>query len=1058
MKKFLSVFIALAMVLSLFAGVGTHSAKAALANGLRDIDLVTNASTYTMGEVITGVSTQAGVTSVYLIKDDALWTAVDSYAVAGVGQPYVLRTSDSTLLEGKYWVVESTAAAGLAILPNASILPLGNARIYLKYNVAGVTPATLAVSTTPVLFSGRLFHGDTAQTPAAATTSVGLYLNGTTLVASGTLIDGWFSFYYTVAAYGKYTLQVSDAYLPDGVTPTSGPVNPAQYAVWDVTPGALQLSRMVEPTLLYKNVLSYIYLKVTDADGAAVSGLPAGSFVFAPSYGGITVTELAAPSGLYEIKFAPTGVGTTNLTVTYPSTGAFGKMSFNIMDTNPVWNPTVSFTLGAPALAIGGTAAFTGNYNVWTGYALHDSLTSVTGPTTSSNVIWTGGQFVVTMNANVWKSTDTALTANPIYGTQVFKISPVVTGDVVTIDPTTINVGDTKDITVTVLQASGIERNNGYVLLDGLVAGMFTAPTGSAYGVDSTGRYAYYDAINANKNIVGGKYVFAGLKINHAGSIMVYTYSGAPNALETLPPTSLTNTSIGKITVGKRIHTLTADVAKFVAGVAYPVVNVTGGVTGLTFAASSGSLGLIDNGDGSYIFNVPAVADVTSITYTGTISTLPDDQYILTMPVVQPTLTLTSVHKDGLITDSWAETVTFTLTDPVTGAALAFTTPQLAVQFTTWDVTGNPNLAVSSLASGLANVSTTLAVASTGNPNLDYTTVMPMVSITMLVNGVPILYTDMLKVTDPTITYTIDGKSDLVMYYNVQNMFTISAKDAHGLPQAGQAISGVNPYNSSLGYLFGGLTGVDGTASFSYVPNYMGQIDISSGIGGTITVQIVAAPVDTTAPVITVDAGIDGTTVTSDVLTLSGKIDEKVSAVYVGVNKIDVLPDGTFATPVKLAEGENTISITAYDLAGNKGAAAVKVTYTPASASATVIMLTIGTDIVTVNGKATSIDAAPEIVNGRTFVPVRFIAETFGSTVEWLAETQGITVTLGDSTIGLQIGNATAVIDGNIVSLEAAPYIKNGRTMVPLRVISEAFGGDVVWDPALRTITITYQP
>jgi hypothetical protein len=1054
MKKFLSVFIALAMVFSLFAGVGTHSAKAALANGLRDLDPVTNASTYTMGEVITGVSTQAAATSVYLIKNDATpFTAVDSYAVAGAGQPFVLRTSDSTLLEGKYWVVETTQAAGLATVPNANIIAAGDAAIYLKYNVAGVTPATLAVSTTPVLFSGRLFHGDTAQTPAGSATTVGLYLNGTgPAVASSTLIDGWFSFYYTVAAYGTYTLQVTDspAYLPDGTTPAVGPVNPAPYAKWTVTPGALQLSKMVEPTLLYKNILSYIYLKVTDASGVAVSGLHAGDFGFAPSYGSITVNELVAGSGLYEIKFTPNGVGTTNLTVTYGTTGATGKMSFNIMDTNPIWNPTVSFTLGAPALAIGGTAAFTGNYNVWTGYALHDSLTSVTGPTTSSNVIWTGGQFVVTMNANVWKSTDTALTAKPIYGTQVFKISPAVTGDVVTIDPTTINVGDTKDITVTVLQASGIERNNGYVLLDGVVGGMFTAPTGSAYVVDSTGRYAYYDAINANKNIVGGKYVFAGLKINHAGSIMVYTLSGLPGG-----PYDLT--SIGKITVGKRIHTLTADVAKFVSGVAYPVVNVTGGVTGLTFTASSGSLGIIDNGDGSYIFNVPAVADVASITYTGTIPTLPDDQYILTMPVVRPTLTLTSVHKDGLITDSWAETVTFTLTDPVTGADLAFTSPQLAVQYTTWAINGDPNLAVSSLAGGLGNVSTTLAVASTGNPNLDYTTVKPMVSIVMQVNGVWIHYTNMLKVTDPTITYTIGGKSDLVMYYNVQNMFTISAKDAHGLPQAGQAISGVNPYNSSLGYLFGGLTGVDGTASFSYAPNYMGQIDISSGIGGTITVQIVAAPVDTTAPVITIDAGIDGTTVTSDTLTLSGKVNEKVTALYVGMNKVDVLPDGTFATNVKLASGANTIAVTAFDLAGNKGAAAVKVTYTPA-ASAKVIMLTIGTDIVTVNGKATSIPAVPEIVNGHTFVPIRFVAETFGATVDWLAETQGITITLGDSTIGLQIGNATAVINGSIVSLEAAPYIKNGSTMVPLRVISEAFGGDVAWDAATRTITISYMP
>jgi hypothetical protein len=133
------------------------------------------------------------------------------------------------------------------------------------------------------------------------------------------------------------------------------------------------------------------------------------------------------------------------------------------------------------------------------------------------------------------------------------------------------------------------------------------------------------------------------------------------------------------------------------------------------------------------------------------------------------------------------------------------------------------------------------------------------------------------------------------------------------------------------------------------------------------------------------------------------------------------------------------------------------VTLTPVVGPVTkVIVLTIGNDIVTVDGKATSVDAAPEIVDGRTFVPIRFIAETFGSTVTWLPETKGITVVLGATTIGLQIGNKTVVINSNVVALEAAPYIKNSRTMVPLRVISESFGGDVAWDPALRTITITY--
>jgi hypothetical protein len=132
-------------------------------------------------------------------------------------------------------------------------------------------------------------------------------------------------------------------------------------------------------------------------------------------------------------------------------------------------------------------------------------------------------------------------------------------------------------------------------------------------------------------------------------------------------------------------------------------------------------------------------------------------------------------------------------------------------------------------------------------------------------------------------------------------------------------------------------------------------------------------------------------------------------------------------------------------------------TTTPAAVAVKiVIVLTVGTNVVTVDGKATSVDAAPEIVNSLTFVPIRFIAETFGATVEWFPESRGITITLGTTTIGLQIGKATVVINGNTIALEAAPYIKNSRTMVPLRVISESFGADVVWNSTAHTITISY--
>jgi hypothetical protein len=312
-------------------------------------------------------------------------------------------------------------------------------------------------------------------------------------------------------------------------------------------------------------------------------------------------------------------------------------------------------------------------------------------------------------------------------------------------------------------------------------------------------------------------------------------------------------------------------------------------------------------------------------------------------------------------------------------------------------------------------------------------------------------------------------------------VFTVKDAHAHGAPGVEVGIEGAYLSNAGAsGYSFmagAATTDKNGEADWAFVPPYSGEYYVGIEMGSgcftslpcgwsafgalkTITAKYMAPVVDTTAPVVTLTAGLDGSKVSSSMLNLTGKVTDNVGVtqLFVGFNKVDVLPDGSFMVALKLVEGENTITVVAYDAAGNKGTTTAKVTFTAPVDTKIVLVLTIGADIVSVNGKATSIDAAPEIVASRTFVPIRFISESFGATVEWLAETQGITITLGDHTVGLQIGNATAVIDGTIVSLPAAPYIKNGRTMVPLRVISEAFGGDVVWDPAARTITITYQP
>lgn len=224
-----------------------------------------------------------------------------------------------------------------------------------------------------------------------------------------------------------------------------------------------------------------------------------------------------------------------------------------------------------------------------------------------------------------------------------------------------------------------------------------------------------------------------------------------------------------------------------------------------------------------------------------------------------------------------------------------------------------------------------------------------------------------------------------------------------------------------------------------------------------LTFQTTYVPpvVDTEAPVVTVTTPADGSKVTADTVKVAGTATDNVGVVslWVGSQKIDFAPDGSFSTMVTLDKGANTIKVVAYDAAGNKGEKDVTVTYAPAKV--TVVKVTIGSDIMTVNGAAVQLDAAPEIVNGRTFLPLRAISEALGATVDWIPDTQGITVTLGGNTVGLQIGNTSAVVNGTVMTLDAAPYIKNSRTMVPFRVIAEGLGAVVGWDAPSKTVTVT---
>jgi len=106
--------------------------------------------------------------------------------------------------------------------------------------------------------------------------------------------------------------------------------------------------------------------------------------------------------------------------------------------------------------------------------------------------------------------------------------------------------------------------------------------------------------------------------------------------------------------------------------------------------------------------------------------------------------------------------------------------------------------------------------------------------------------------------------------------------------------------------------------------------------------------------------------------------------------------------------------------------------------------------------KIYELDVPPLIKNGRTFVPLRFFGDAVGAKVDWNDTEKKVTYTKKDKVIILYVDKKIAYINGEKKELDAAPFIKNGRTLVPVRFVSENLDSSVEWNSQERTVRITY--
>ena len=110
------------------------------------------------------------------------------------------------------------------------------------------------------------------------------------------------------------------------------------------------------------------------------------------------------------------------------------------------------------------------------------------------------------------------------------------------------------------------------------------------------------------------------------------------------------------------------------------------------------------------------------------------------------------------------------------------------------------------------------------------------------------------------------------------------------------------------------------------------------------------------------------------------------------------------------------------------------------------------------DGLLLEFDTWPRFMSQRVMVPMRAVFEALGATVDWNQATQTVTAKKGDTVINLTIGDTSATVNGQVITIDQPAVLLGGgifRIMVPIRFIAESLGAEVVWDPTTQTVIIT---
>ena len=106
------------------------------------------------------------------------------------------------------------------------------------------------------------------------------------------------------------------------------------------------------------------------------------------------------------------------------------------------------------------------------------------------------------------------------------------------------------------------------------------------------------------------------------------------------------------------------------------------------------------------------------------------------------------------------------------------------------------------------------------------------------------------------------------------------------------------------------------------------------------------------------------------------------------------------------------------------------------------------------DGAKIEFDVKPQIIEGRTMVPIRAIFEKMGASVVWDNKTSTAICTKGSTTVMMTVGSREIYINNVSTTMDTSPVVIDGRTLAPARYVAEAFGANVQWSPKKKKVVI----